>query len=72
MQLMSHTLKPALGVGIPLAIAFALLANTVGLPDPVTVVLYILVIAIPVLVGLRAEARREPAAPTSAAVAGIP
>ena len=56
---MTHLVRPAAAVGIPLIVAFAVLANSVDLPRAVAVALYLLVIAVPVIAALRAEDRRQ-------------
>jgi hypothetical protein len=54
-----HPLTPALAVGLPLAAAYAVLANTVDLGQTVTLVLFLLVLLVPILIALELDARRR-------------
>lgn len=56
---MKHPLVPALAVGLPLAAAYAVLANKVDLGQTVTLGLFVLVLLVPTLIALELDARRR-------------
>lgn len=52
-------LRAAAIVGLPLVVAFAVIANSIALSRALAIALYALVIAVPVLAGLRAQERHD-------------
>ena len=57
--MIKHPLTPALAVGLPLAAAYAVLANKVDLGQALTLALFVLVLLIPTLIALELGARRR-------------